>query len=46
MAQIWNKILRKVKDQKNSINGKYVMNILKKDLKSFGGQSPTADGTA
>lgn len=28
-----NKILRKVKDQKNSINGKYVMNILKKDLK-------------
>lgn len=35
MAQIWSKILRKVKDQKNSINGKYVMNILKKDLKSF-----------
>lgn len=35
MAQIWNKILRKVKDQKNSINGKYVTNILKKDLKRF-----------
>lgn len=35
MTQLWNKILRKVKDQKNFINEKYVMNILKKDLKSF-----------
>lgn len=35
MTQLWNKILRKVKDQKNFINEKYIMNILKKDLKSF-----------
>lgn len=35
MAQIWSKILRKRKDQKDFVNEKYVMSIFKKDFRSF-----------